>query len=171
MARTSNGSPWPRGRGALGERPLPVERAPTPSVAAVAAAGATAARLRRWLLVALGFLCVGLAAIGAVVPGLPTTVFLLAAAWCFTRSCPWLEERVLGCAVFRPFRPYLAPGTRMPRRAQIAALVLMWAAIATSVVTVGNAGAGAAIWLVRVAIVVAGAVGTYFIVRAGRAAA
>jgi len=130
-------------------------------------AATTAARLRRWLLAALGLLCVGLAAIGAVVPGLPTTVFLIAAAWCFTRSCPWLEERVLGWALFRPFRPYLAPGTRMPRRARIVALVLMWTAIAGSVAAV-VARVGDGSWALGAGIVVAGLVGTGFVLQAGR---
>ena len=57
---------------------------------------------RRLLLAGAGVLAVGLAALGVVVPGLPTTVFLIAASYCFARSCPWLEERLLRN---RPFAP------------------------------------------------------------------
>ncbi|HET8729294.1 MAG TPA: YbaN family protein [Alphaproteobacteria bacterium] len=40
----------------------------------------------RWLFIALGWFCVGLAIIGAVLPVMPTTVFLLAALWAFSRG-------------------------------------------------------------------------------------
>lgn len=49
----------------------------------------------RILWIALGLLCVGLGGLGMVVPGLPTTVFFIAAAACFTRSSPRLERWVL----------------------------------------------------------------------------
>ncbi len=51
----------------------------------------------RPLLIALGFTCVGLGAVGVVVPGMPTTVFLIMAAWAFARSSQrfhtWLYSR------------------------------------------------------------------------------
>jgi uncharacterized membrane protein YbaN (DUF454 family) len=40
----------------------------------------------RWGLIAFGWLSVGLGVVGVVVPGLPTTVFLLIAAWAFSKS-------------------------------------------------------------------------------------
>lgn len=40
----------------------------------------------RWALLGLGWLFVAAGLIGVVVPGMPTTVFLLAALWCFSRS-------------------------------------------------------------------------------------
>ena len=42
--------------------------------------------LRRWLLLVAGTLAVGLAALGAILPLLPTTPFLLVAAACYLRS-------------------------------------------------------------------------------------
>jgi uncharacterized membrane protein YbaN (DUF454 family) len=48
--------------------------------------------LRRLLYVAVGLLCVGMAYLGAVLPGLPTTPWVLLASYCFSRSSPRLER-------------------------------------------------------------------------------
>lgn len=58
--------------------------------------------LKRWLLAILGVICVGLGALGTVVPGLPTTIFVIIAVWCFSRSCPWLEQKLLRNKMFGP---------------------------------------------------------------------
>jgi len=129
---------------------------------------------RRWLLALLGLLCVGLAAIGVVIPGLPTTVFLIAAAWLFTRSCPWLEEKLVRHRFFAPFHAYLDPETPMPRRARVAALVAMWTAITASAILLGHGApaggalAGGALLAARAALVIAGLAGTVVILRIRR---
>jgi len=42
---------------------------------------------RRWLLAGAGVVAVGLGGLGVFVPGLPTTIFLIIASYCFARSC------------------------------------------------------------------------------------
>jgi uncharacterized protein len=122
--------------------------------------------LRRWLLAAIGVFFVGLAALGVVVPGLPTTIFLILATWCFTRSCPWLERKLVQAPLFRPFQPYLQPDAVMPRRARILALAMMWAAITLSLWTLSRTEALST--LAAGLILAAGVAGTVAILRMRR---
>jgi len=59
----------------------------------------------RWALLAAGLLCTALALLGAFLPVLPTTPFLLVASACFVRSSPAFHRRLLAN---RAFGPYLA---------------------------------------------------------------
>lgn len=58
--------------------------------------------MRRYLYLIAGFLCLGLAVIGALLPVMPTTVFVILAAYCFTRSSPRMERRMLEHPRFGP---------------------------------------------------------------------
>ena len=87
----------------------------------------------RWVLAGIGIVSTGLAAIGAIVPGLPTTIFLIIASYCFARSCPWLEERLLRHRLFAPYMAWVDGRERMSRRAKAGALVAMWTAVTSSV--------------------------------------
>jgi len=131
------------------------------------------ARLRRFspyrlVLAAAGVVCVALGAIGVVVPGLPTTVFLLAATFLFTRSCPWLEERLIRNRLFAPFLGYLDGSTPMPMKAKLATMCVMWASVAVSVLLLGR-GLEAQNWVIFMPPVGA-VIGTWFIVRMGPSA-
>ena len=50
----------------------------------------------RWLLLAFAVACIGLGIVGVFVPGMPTTVFVILAAWAATRSSPRLHGWLLG---------------------------------------------------------------------------
>jgi uncharacterized membrane protein YbaN (DUF454 family) len=56
--------------------------------------------LRRLLFVAAGAVCVGLAYLGAILPGLPTTPWVLLASYCFSRSSPRLERWLKRSPIF-----------------------------------------------------------------------
>ena len=57
---------------------------------------------KRYLLIALGWLFVGFATIGAVLPLLPTTPFLILALACFAKSSPHFHSMLLNNKWFGP---------------------------------------------------------------------
>ncbi len=82
---------------------------------------------RRRLLQALGWICVGLGAIGVVLPVMPTTVFLLIALWAFARSSPSLHAWLLNNPHFGPYITDWENHRVIPVRAKTIALTMMTA--------------------------------------------
>lgn len=84
-----------------------------------------AALSMRLLYLGLGWFFVGLGVLGAFLPLLPTTPFLLLAIACFTRSSPRLEAWLLNHPRFGPpLRDWREKGA-IPRRAKILAVSMM----------------------------------------------
>lgn len=92
---------------------------------------------RRRLLLALGWSCVAIGFVGAFVPLLPTTVFLLIAAWAFSRSSPrwhrWLREHARFGEAVRAWEEHHA----MPRRAKRLAFVALAASYGLTALAFG----------------------------------
>lgn len=109
-----------------------------------------------WLV--LGSVCVALGGIGVIVPGLPTTVFFIAAAACFTRSSPRLEAWVLGLPKIGPAVRDYRSGLGMPRSAKVAAVVMITVSVAVSALVIPNS-------IVRLVVLVAGAIGVAVVLR------
>ena len=91
----------------------------------------------RYVLIAFGWFNVALGAVGLVVPGMPTTVFLLIALWAFSKSSErfrsWLyEHKRLG----PPIRAWHEHGV-IPARAKTAALAMMTLSLAIMAATGG----------------------------------
>ena len=58
--------------------------------------------MRRLIYRLLGMVALGLGAVGAVLPIMPTVPFLLVAVYFFARSSPELEQRILDDPTFGP---------------------------------------------------------------------
>jgi uncharacterized membrane protein YbaN (DUF454 family) len=118
---------------------------------------AAAQRVARWWWMLAGLLCVAVGGVGIIVPGLPTTVFFVMAAWCFSRSSPRFERWVLGLPTIGPMvRDYRA-GLGMPRRAKTWAVSMIAGAVTLSAYLTRDR-----VWL-ALSIVVVGAVGVWFV--------
>jgi uncharacterized membrane protein YbaN (DUF454 family) len=113
---------------------------------------------RRWAWAGLGLGSVGLGWLGVFVPGLPTTVFLLIASYCFARSCPWLEDRLLRVPVFAPYMKALDAGSGLSRRAATRAVTSLWVSVSISLTVLWVAGR-LPLWLAAT-IMVAGVAGS-----------
>lgn len=70
----------------------------------------------------LGFLCLGLAVLGAILPVMPTTCFVLMAAACFAKSSPRFYNWLLASRVFGPMIYQWQTTRSMPKRAKIIAI-------------------------------------------------
>lgn len=116
----------------------------------------------RWMQAGLGLSCFGLGAVGTVVPGMPTTVFLLMGSYLLTRSCPVLERRLRESRLFQPYALYLDDSKPFPLRARHTALTAMWVSIVVSGTVLAWRGAGP---VLLGTLVVAGFVGTVAIRR------
>lgn len=92
----------------------------------------------RLLYTAGGFTALGLAAVGAVLPIMPTVPFLLVAVFCFARSNPAWEQKILD-------HPHWGPQVRdwrerraINRRAKVMAIGAMSAGVVFTWFTLGH---------------------------------
>lgn len=88
----------------------------------------------RWMLIAAGMLCVGLGVIGILLPGLPTTPFLLLAAYCFARSSERFHNWLLNHRWLGSYVRNFESGRGMTRPAKATTLLVMWLSIGVTIV-------------------------------------
>lgn len=91
-------------------------------------------RALRAFYLAAGFVCVGLAALGLVLPVLPTTPFLLLAAACFARSSDRFYKRLLNHRAFGPLVREWREHRSIPYRTKLFAIGLMSVSLCVSIV-------------------------------------
>ena len=114
--------------------------------------------LARVLWASLGLVAVGIGSVGIVVPGLPSTVFFIVAAWAFARSSPRLEAWLLNLPRVGPLvRDYRA-GLGMPRSAKATAVVMIVVFVGLSAWLVDH-------WMLSAVILLAGVVGVVVVLR------
>jgi uncharacterized membrane protein YbaN (DUF454 family) len=101
----------------------------------------------------LGWSAVALAIAGAILPGLPTSVFVLAASYCFSRSSPRVERWLLHNRWFGPTLERFARAGGMSRSAKRTALIAMWAAVLPSSGVLAGIHWGAALTTIGLGVV------------------
>lgn len=105
----------------------------------------------------IGWISVALGGVGVVVPGLPTTGFMVFAASCFAKSSPRFEQWILDLPGVGPHVRAYRNGEGMPKRAKITALAMMTVAV------VFAAGFVIGILWLRIVVAVAGLIGWWFL--------
>jgi uncharacterized protein len=88
----------------------------------------------RPILIVFGWTCVALGAIGAITPGLPTTIFLIMAAWAFSRSSRRFHAWLYGHKYFGPVVSNWDNHRVIPKKAKIMAVSMMSLSLAIVVV-------------------------------------
>ena len=120
-------------------------------------------KFKRCVFAVLGILLVGLAAIGAVLPGIPTVGPLMLASFLLVKSAPALEKRLIRNRFFAKYLYYLDGTNEMPVKARVSSILMMWISITISGLIIFFFGTGQK-WLL-VVLAIAGLVGTIFIWR------
>jgi len=111
----------------------------------------------KYLFLFLGFLFAVIGFIGVVVPGLPTTVFMIMAASCFAKSSPRFERWILNLPVVGAMVRDHRSGLGMPRRAKVIAISMMAVATVLSIVfAIDQLG-------IRFVVGVVGSVGVWYV--------
>lgn len=82
-------------------------------------------RLTRLLYALLAYVSLGIGLVAIVIPGLPTTEFILLAAWAATRSSPRLSAWLENHRLFGPILYNWRNGKVIQRRAKVSATLSM----------------------------------------------
>jgi len=117
-------------------------------------------RTVRLLFAALGTLFVGIGLLGAVLPVLPTTPFMLLAAGCYVRASPRFYNGLLNSPAFGPLIREWRQYHSIPWRTKLTAIALMAVTLSTSIlffvkspygqIAMALFGVGLAVWLYRI---------------------
>jgi hypothetical protein len=103
--------------------------------------------LSKNLLIIGGISCVVLGIIGIVLPVLPTTPFLLLAAFCFARSSDRFHHWLMTNRLFGEYIRNYQEGRGIPRKTKILAIILLWLMIGVSAVFIVS------IWWLKVVLI------------------
>jgi uncharacterized protein len=93
--------------------------------------------IRKAILIFAGTVCVGLGVLGMFLPLMPTTVFLLMAAYCYSRSSEKFHNWLLSNRFFGNYIRNYKSGKGITTRQKITTILTLWVSI------------GASIWLIN----------------------
>ncbi len=90
---------------------------------------ALSATLKSRLFIAVGSISLGIGIVGIVVPLLPTTPFLLLAAYCYSRGSRRLHNRLLSNKLVGSYLKNYLEGKAMSLKAKIWSISILWGVI------------------------------------------
>ena len=93
---------------------------------------------KRILFIVAGTICLGLGALGIILPLLPTTPFLLLTAACYMRGSDRMYQWLLNNKWFGTYIRNYREGKGIPLRGKISALVLLWTTISFTAIFIIN---------------------------------
>ncbi len=96
----------------------------------------SASRLLRAVFVILGLIFVGLGTLGIVLPVLPTTPFILLAAYFFVRSSPRLHAWLMRHPRYGPMIRKFQKGQGLTLRVKLTSLAMAYATVTVSIIVV-----------------------------------
>ena len=113
--------------------------------------------IKKPLLIILGSLFVGLGFLGILIPGLPTTPFLLLSAGCYVRSSDRLYAWLLNHKIFGNYIQNIREDQSISLRSKIVSLIAMWLMISLSAFVFIEI-----LWI-RILVIILGVIGTIVI--------
>ena len=115
----------------------------------------------RILLIIFGLIFTGFGLIGVVVPGLPTTIFLIIAAACFVRSSPTLYNKLINSPVLGKYVKDYLEGKGMPLYAKVISISMIQVACSISSFFILSDSSV----IIKIFIILLGIIGTIYILR------
>lgn len=109
---------------------------------------------KKYLFIVLGSICVGLGAIGAVVPLLPTTPFLLLAGFFYIRSSKKLYDWMMNHKVFGTFLTNYIEKRAITKKMRIWILTGLWTSLIISSIAVNSPAGNFILLLVGVGVTI-----------------
>lgn len=96
-------------------------------------------KIKKFVLISIGFLSLSLGLIGIVLPILPTTPFVLLSAACFSTSSPRLSRMIGRNKYIGSYIENYRNNTGVPKRIKVIAILYLWAGLITSMLLTLNA--------------------------------
>jgi uncharacterized membrane protein YbaN (DUF454 family) len=111
----------------------------------------------RWLFIGIGWACVASGAIGVILPGWPTTIWIILATYFFARSSPRFYNWVMNHRLFGPLIRDWRDGKGMTARAKTVAVSTIVLTISISIAVIP------AVWVKALLLVIMVTLCTYLL--------
>tara|TARA_B100002019_G_scaffold64553_1_gene55359 strand:+ start:4261 stop:4680 length:420 start_codon:yes stop_codon:yes gene_type:complete len=87
-------------------------------------------KIKKYLWLGLGFASLGMAYVGVIVPGIPFSIFLVFAAYCFAKSSKRMHDWLYNHKYFGPFLTNWTQKSVFPTKGKYAMIIVMASSLA-----------------------------------------